>query len=266
MFDSSAKHFGRSLNDCLYKRPDTVNSLVCVICRFRTNEVGFIADVEKMFHAFWVPPEHRDSIGLFWWKGNQPGSKLAICRANVHVFGYCSSPARATFTQRHTTTGENAAQFPLACSYMNRNSYVDDVLGSATSPEEVIRTLTDTRTLLTGFNIRLHKIVSNRGEVIDAFPPSEVSEKVKQVELAFLPTQNTLRVAWNLAEDTISLQYQLTRRPFTKRGIFSGLSPIYYPLGIIAPILHTWRVMRGEIQRFSILENLEKKVTFKMCW
>ena len=247
VFDSSAKSAGKSLNDCLYKGPDATNRLIGVLNRFRKGEVGFVADVEKMFHAFWVPTEQRDALRFFWWDNNCPGNELKIFRANVHIFGNRSSPSVATYALRHTTTSNFAETVPNSCSYINTNFYVDDGLGSEDSVESAIKTLSGARAILAEFNIRLHKIVSNDRSVLEAFPTSEVDENVRERDLASLSSHNTLGLSWNLDEDTLSLKYTLIDRPFTKRGVLSSIGLIYDPLGFIAPIVLAGRILQREI-------------------
>ena len=159
------------MNDCLYRGPDTVNSLVGVLIRFRTSEVGYIADIEKMFHSFHAAPEHRRAMSFFWWEGKSPGNKITVYRANVQVFDNFLNRAIAKYALRHTTFVEKATCYPLASTYTNKNFYVDDGLDSATSSKETIRTLTEARSILASFNIRLHKNVSNCREVLDDFLP-----------------------------------------------------------------------------------------------
>ena len=247
VFDSSAKYYGRSFNDCLYRGPDTMNKLLGVLCRFRNEEVGYAADIEKMFHAFHVPPSQRDVLRFFWWDNNKPGAELKIYRAKVHIFGNCCSPAIATLGLRKTTEDEYAKGFPEACSYIRENFYVDDGLGSSVSVDSAVKVITDTRTLLMRYNIRLHKIKSNQRSVLEAFPPTEVAENVRQVDLASLTPQNTLGVAWNLDEDTISLKYRLDQVQYSRRGLLSRISSVYDPIGLIAPVLLSGRLLQREV-------------------
>ena len=50
VFDCSARHLGRSLNDCLLLGSDLINSLLGVFCRFRVENVAVIFDITKMFY------------------------------------------------------------------------------------------------------------------------------------------------------------------------------------------------------------------------
>ena len=62
VFDCSARHLGRSLNDCLLPGPALTNSFLGVLCRFREENVAFICDITKMFYQFKVSPHQRDYL------------------------------------------------------------------------------------------------------------------------------------------------------------------------------------------------------------
>ena len=87
--------------------------------------------------------------------------------------------------------------------------------------------------------------------VLDAFPSSEVASDVKEVTLTSLCTQSTFGLAWNLTSDKLSLKYQLSERPFTKRGLLSSIGLIYDPLGIICPV-----ILAGRLLQRAILEEV----------
>ena len=50
VFDAAAEFAGKSLNKNFLQGPDTTNSLIGVLLRFRQGRVGLAADVEAMFH------------------------------------------------------------------------------------------------------------------------------------------------------------------------------------------------------------------------
>jgi hypothetical protein len=103
VFDSSASYHGTSLNHQLLQGPDQNNRIRGVLLRFREGEVGFVADIESMFHAFYVDENHRDFLRFYWYKNNNPNNKLVQYRANVHIFGNKSSPSVAKYGLRYTT-------------------------------------------------------------------------------------------------------------------------------------------------------------------
>ena len=95
VFDSAASFSGVSLNSKLLQGPDYNNSLHGVLLRFREKEVGFVADIQSMFHCFHVPEDQRNFMRFFWFKDNNPDNPLVQFRANVHIFGNKSSPSVA---------------------------------------------------------------------------------------------------------------------------------------------------------------------------
>ena len=68
------------------------------------------------------------------------------------------------------------------------------------------------------------------------FFASEISANDREVHLDPSSTHNFQGVLWNLEENTLSLQFKLVDRPFTKRGILAGIGLIYDPLGFVAPV------------------------------
>ena len=215
VFDSSAIYNGISLNDCLLQGPDEANRIVGVLLRFRHAEVGFAADIECMFHAFFVPPNQRDVLRFYWWKDNRPSDQLVEYRANVHIFGNKCSPAIATFGLRFTTTHPTALTRTAASSFIKENFYVDDGMSSTETPEEAVKILSDTRAILSAYNIRLHKIVATHQEVLNAFPASEIAQGLDSVDLSKSPTQGALGISWKVSSDEFSVRCSVPKRSFT---------------------------------------------------
>ena len=85
VFDAAAKAKGFSLNDMLLPGPDRNNPLKGVLLRFRQFAKAFTADVENMFHQFFVPPEERTYMRFFWFKNNNPEEPLVEYWSNVHI-------------------------------------------------------------------------------------------------------------------------------------------------------------------------------------
>ena len=76
VFDSAVESKGTSLNKVLLPGPDLKNNILGVLLRFRQDIVGFVADIEQMFHSFLVQKQHRDLLRFFWYKDNDPNGEL----------------------------------------------------------------------------------------------------------------------------------------------------------------------------------------------
>ena len=260
VFDSSAEYSDVSLNKELLPGPDLMNSLLGVLIRFRRETTAIMCDIEQMFHSFHVDPNHRDFLRFLWFKDNKPGNPIAEYRMNVHLFGNGPSPAVATFGLRRTATdgeeefGENAMKF------VHRNFYVDDGLASTPTAKQAIALVTATQAMLRTANLRLHKIVSNSIEVMEAFPVEDRGKGVRDLDLRCdsLPAQRSLGVFWDLKNDNFTFQVTLPDKPFTRRGVLSTVNSIYDPLGLAVPVLLEGRLLLQKLVAMGKSKNKDK--------
>ena len=179
---------------------------------------------------------------------------------NVHLFGNGPSPAVATFGLRKTAAdgeeefGENAAEF------VHRNFYVDDGLASRPTTKEAIDLVTATQAMLATANLKLHKVVSNSVEVMEAFPAEDRGKGVRDLDLRHdsLLAQRSLGVYWNLEEDTFTFKVCLPEKPFTRRGVLSVVNSIYDPLGLAVPVLLEGKLLLQQLVLLGKKNNKEK--------
>lgn len=212
-----------------------------------------MADIEAMFHAFYLNPEHRDFLRFYWYAGNDGNRELVLYRARVHIFGNRPSPAVATFGLRHATQRAQSTS-EVAMNFLKRKVCVDDGLGSADSVQEAIHILTEARKILNKFNIRLHKITASNSEILDAFPVSEHVESVVSMENEGIQLPRTLGVAWDSVTDSFVIQVEIPERPFTKRGVLSTINTIFDPLGVVSPV-----TLAGRLIQRSIIPGKERE-------
>ena len=245
VLDPSLTTEGKSLNNALLSGPDETNKLVGVLIRFRVGEIGFSADVEKMFHAFYVSEDQRDLFRFFWFKNNCPTSPIVEYRSNVMIFGSKSSPACANFGLRFAALSQAGDKFPASRHFLLNNMYIDDALGSADTPEEAIQILSGSVSILNQYKIRLHKFNSSSTAVLKALPSSELSESV--ATLPTLADSRTLGLVWRPQEDTLGIASNLLQRPFTKRGVLGIVHSTFDPLGLASPSLLQGKLIMREI-------------------
>ncbi|XP_059094108.1 uncharacterized protein LOC131889117 [Tigriopus californicus] len=174
---------------------------------------------------FYVPKEDRDFMRFFWFQGNKPNEDLVEYRALVHIFANRPSPAVATFALRVACRGQKASC--LARTFVKDHFYVDDGLGTAHSEGEAINKLREARRILAKFNLRLHKIASNKTNVMAAFPDSEVAEEIKDLWPQDHHGQGTLGMTWNLREDRLSVTTSIPDWPFTRRRVVGTVNAPY---------------------------------------
>ena len=236
VFDCAAKYEGLSLNDCLLKGPDYLNSLIGILCRFRRFKIAFSCDIEKMFYAFKVHSADRNYLRFLWWKKGDVNQPLSTFRMTAHLFGAVSSPSCASFGLRRVVH-----EFPDCGSdvtkFITSDFYVDDGLKSVRSEEEAIDLVRRTVEVCRRRGIRLHKFTSNSETLLKSLPESECAEKnnIINLNLDEFPVERVLGILWNIKEDCFQFKVSTNNKPETKRGILSMASSVFDPLGWIAP-------------------------------
>lgn len=109
------------------------------------------------------------------------------------------------------------------------------------SVEDAVNMANDLSELLAKGGFRLTKWVSNKKEVIQSIPENERAASVLDLDLSKdeLPVERTLGVQWCVETDAFNFKIAPKEKPLTRRGILSVTSPVYDPLGLVAPaILH----------------------------
>lgn len=260
VFDSSAEYSDVSLNRELLPGPDLMNSLVGVLMRFRRETNAIMCDIEQMFHSFHVDPNHRDFLRFLWFEDNTPGKPITEYRMNVHLFGNGPSPAVATFRLRKTAADGEEEFGEDAMKFVHRNFYVDDGLASLPTAQQAIALVTATQAMLCTANLRLHKIVSNSIEVMEAFPVEDRGKGVRDLDLYrdSLPVQRSLGVFWDLKNDSFTFQVTPPDKLFMRRGVLSIINSIYDPLGLVVPVLLEGRLLLQKLVIMGKSKNNDK--------
>ncbi|XP_071963839.1 uncharacterized protein [Antedon mediterranea] len=122
-----------------------------------------------------------------------------------------------------------------AAEFVRRGFYVDDALKAVPTIDGAISLIKRTVDMLSRGGFRLHKFLSNSPEVLKSLPTTSIASKVNQLDLSDLPTERTLGILWNAAEDTFTFEANLRNKPSTRRGILSTVSAIFDPLGFVGP-------------------------------
>ena len=133
---------------------------------------------------------------------------------NVHLFGNGPSPAVATYGLRRTVVDSEEEYGMEAKKFICRNFYVDDGLTSLSYTQGATDLVKSAQATLATANLRLHILVSNSVEVMEAF----------------LGRRPPKRRAWS---GITSRQLQLTSSTFA-RSILGPGDRCLYRLGIFA--------------------------------
>ena len=94
----------------------------------------------------------------------------------------------------------------------------------------------------------LTKIVSNRKEVIDALPSSEIAPNVS-FDIDTNNIQRALGVSWDVVLDQFTFSFSPPDAPVTKRGILRVVSTLFDPLGFLTPFVVRAKILLQELWR-----------------
>ena len=130
---------------------------------------------------------------------------------------------------------------------------MDDGLTSVANQQKAIHLIHDTQQLCEKGGFRLHKIISNDKEVINAIPPRDRAEDIQSLDLGIdkLPVERTLGVQWCVHSDCFQFKVVLKDSPLTRRGILSTVSSIFDPLGLVSPFILVGKRILQELCRNS---------------
>lgn len=247
VYDCAAQFQGESLNDKCLQGPDMNNMLIHVLLRFRQYRYAIMSDVEAMYYQVLVPITDRDALRFLW--VNEDGS-VKHCRMTRHLFGgvWCSSIA--TYALRKSC-GLVEDCDPLASEIVHKSFYVDDCLISVASPEDVMRVVQGTKSVLKEGGFNLTKFVINDQELLSRVPPDDRAKEVK--ELCIEANSKALGVKWCVTQDHFYFDVDFVNQiKVTRRSILSIVSSTFDPLGLLSPIIVVGRLLFQEATRLKL--------------
>ena len=248
VFDCAAKQAGESLNDSLMSGPDLMNSLVGVLTRFRKEPVTLVADIESIFHQVLVNPPDCDALRFLWWPHGNLEAEAQSYQMLVHIFGTTSSPLCAEFCLKQTTLDYGKLYNPFISELVKENFYVDDCLVSVGTESHAVMVVRQLTSLLAKGEFRL----TNNKIVLATIPESEHFKSLQKLDLSSPSNDRVLGIKWNFETDIFSFSVNLPKSNLmSRRGILSMISSIFDPLGFIAPVILSSKLLLPELCRES---------------
>lgn len=236
VFDASCKARNNySLNDCLYKGPNYLESLPSMLIKFRMKTVGVLSDVRKAFLMIEVDEADREYLKFLWWE-DETRTKIKVFRHARVVFGLKSSPFLLTAVLDEHLSNINEPRKKIA-DELKRSLYVDNCVTSMDSMDEYeIFKKVSVEIMAEG------KFELRQWEHTMSFDPDEVSVPIETKVLGLI---------WEKVKDTLRIQTPdlKAREKLTKRDIASTLHKFFDPLGFIAPALITPKIMLQQAWR-----------------
>ena len=148
--------------------PDFINDLLGILSRFRKESVAFMTDIKSLSRQFVVSEEHRDLLRFLWWLDEDPSKDILDYRMKVHLFCASSAPRCANFGLRRAADDGEEEFGSDAAALIRKDFYVDDGLKSVLTVPEAIQLIKASQAICSKACLRLHKIVLNKKDVLEA--------------------------------------------------------------------------------------------------
>ena len=244
VFDASAKGpNGVALNDCIDSGPALMPNLFDVVLRFRRWQIGLTGDITKAFLQLSLKAGDRDVHRFLW----SQDSRVRVMRFNRVTFGVACSPFLLNATIRHHLSLYDDSVPSIV--ELKDNLYVDDFLTGADSREEVCELQKTSCAIMAEAGMELAKWRCSdgphNGQVLSGLTlDHEDGPDVCTV----------LGVAWAPPQDV----FMFVRAPLpgdlvvTKRVLLSIIARIFDPVGFIAPVIMTAKILFQQLWKLGI--------------
>ena len=208
-----------------------------ILLRFRSHQVGIIADIERAFHQIAID-ERNIKFLRFLWFDNITNNVPAItqCRFTRLMFGLRSSPVILngiiqTYLTRYLLTE------PTLSKQLAEGFYVDDFTGGGETMEEAFTTYEKAKKLMRkkgGFNLRKwHTNSTDLQQKIDHLDNAGLSQYTNTLV-------KILGMSWDIKKDKFAFEfgdvisYMQSLCP-TKSSVLRLSAKIFDSLGLLSP-------------------------------
>ncbi|XP_046145575.1 uncharacterized protein LOC123988861, partial [Osmia bicornis bicornis] len=241
---SSRTSTGKSLNDCLLIGPKLQNDLPSILIRWRHFRYVYIADSAKMYRQILLDPRDRDFQTILW--RNAPTDPVAEYRLCTVTYG--TAPAAYLAQRVLKQLGEDeGASYPLALPVLNRQMYVDDFIFGADDRHLALRTRDQLIHLLDRGGFRLRKWASNCQSLLTGIDPSDHG-LAREKPFNGDESLKVLGIHWNPDSDTLKFRVRKQNNPGnSKRAILSAIARLFDPLGLVAPVVITAKMLMQKL-------------------
>lgn len=213
--------------------------------------VCFASDIMKMYRMVLVDKKDTDYQRILWRSSittnlepNCQATEVKDYRLKTVTFGTASAPYLAIKTLIKLAEDERE-QYPEAAKIIHEDFYVDDLTSGCDTTEEAIQVSKQIIDILKRGGFELQKWASNDTEFLKSIDANKVTTKAN-LELKLDGTIKALGLSWNLGRDEFDYQLQLLEPisdHITKRTILSDLQKLFDPLGWIAPVIVTAKIL-----------------------
>ena len=253
VFDASSKLPPHpSINDCLHKGSNLIESIANILLRFREGKIGVISDVEKAFLQISICPKDRDFLRFFWF--DKDGNIIILRHCRV-VFGVTSSPfILGAIIEHHLNNILKRSDITPAMRAnilkLIESLYVDNSVTSFNTEIELYNFIKDAKNVmeLAKFNLRGWEFTNDNSQA---------------------SSTNVLGLIWDKIEDSLYINSvnlkDFDLNSITKRSILSAAHRVFDPLGFLSAVTLYPRILLQETQLLGVSwdEPLDENIRSK---
>ncbi|UYV78489.1 hypothetical protein LAZ67_16001717 [Cordylochernes scorpioides] len=231
VFDASAKKKGKlSLNDCLERGPNMIETIPRILNKFRKSEIGVSSDIEKAFLQIGIREEDRDYLRFLWY--DKEGNVMVLRHARV-IFGITTSPYLLLATLFHHLN-KAPEHWQETAELLRESLYIDNCVASFSKVTDMEKFVDEAQRLLAFAHFNLRDWTSNVTSIMCDGPRSDRGR--------------LLGMTWNQEKDTLacSLENLEIQGPINKRKVLSLASRIFDPVGFTCPVTLVPRLILQE--------------------
>ena len=229
VFDAASGH-PNALNDFIRPGPNLIADLTGILLRFRFNDIGLTADLEKAFLQLSLHPADRD-VTRFLWRENASDLTPTTYRMTRVVFGVNASPFLLQATLRRHLELYKSSDRDLA-NLLIRDIYCDDLITSVSTEAEAHHVMDRSVEIFEDAKMNMTKWATSLETKMEPRALGDNSDSERKVlGLSWVPATDQLMV---ITDRLAKLAYSM---PETKRTILKITARFYDPLGLLAPLL-----------------------------
>ncbi|XP_070526958.1 uncharacterized protein [Cardiocondyla obscurior] len=240
VFNGSARiSNGVTLNESLRCGPNLLPALADILTRWRRYKFAATTDVAKMYRQVLIHEDDHDLQRVLW-RGS-PGEPVQTFRLRTVTYGLACAPFLAVRAMKQLAIDEGA-RFPQGANALLRETYVDDVLTGADSLVAARERLRELSSICEAGGFPLRKWAASDGKLLETIPKEHRLDGA--VEWSPEDTLSALGLRWHPLRDAFRFRVPSSdTRPPTKRRVLSESARLYDPLGWLAPVTVSAKLM-----------------------
>ncbi len=260
VFDGSAKGGGcPSLNDALECGPNLNPELLAVLMRFRQFPIVWIADITKAFLQIELTEEDAEAVRFLWVDDpSRMNARVIEFRWNRVPFGLTCSPFILRAVLMNLVDRYEPERDDMRMNLLNQ-LYVDDWIAGANTTEEAKRIILEGINVLGGANMQFVKWLTNSEELRTLMPEQFIDQGSVQIGQSVGSTADPCKVLgmrWDTEKDEFYfdpsgvVKALKESSSFTKRQTLSIQSRLFDPMGLLSPVVMSFKIiLRAIAQR-----------------